>query len=213
MTAEAATDVPASGGGTRTPSGDTRQDRPRQPRADARRNRRRILAAAEETFAREGLTAPIDAVARRAGVGIGTLYRHFPTKESLLEAIVLDRIDEMVSTWGEVPGPGGSPVDAFFAFLRQLADEVTAKHDLMDALGDAGAEFKSRCATQFDRLHELVEALRQRAADAGGIRPDVTATQVVALVVGTCKVADPGAEDSAACRMLDVVFDGLRTGA
>lgn len=184
---------------------------PRRRRADAERNRQRILEAAEATFAREGIGVPIDEVARAAGVGIGTLYRHFPTKESLCEAIILRHIDLLVTTCDEaVEDTARAPVDAFFTFLRHMADELTANRDLFDALGEAGTEFKARCQVEFGQLETCIDTLRQRAVDAGGVRADVTTPQIVGLVSGTCKLAQPGADPPGGCRMLDVVFDGLR---
>ena len=90
----------------------TPADRPL--RADARRNRARVLDVAREVFAAEGLTVPIDEIARRAGLGIGTVYRHFPTKEALFEAIVLDRIERLTAL--AESAPGADPGEAFFDF-------------------------------------------------------------------------------------------------
>lgn len=164
------------------------------------------------TFAREGIGVPVDEVARAAGVGVGTLYRHFPTKESLCEAIILRHVELLVATCDEaVDRAAGSPVDAFFAFLRRMADEMTANRDLFDALGEAGAEFKARCQVQFGQLEQAIDTLRRRAVEAGGVRGDVTTPQVMGLVSGTCKLAQPGADPPGGCRMLDVVFDGLRS--
>ena len=106
----------------------------RPMRADAVKNRQRILEAAEEVFAVRGVAAPIDAVAERAGVGVGTLYRHFPNKEALFEAIVLTRLEELARTATAPPGPGDAG-EAFFSYLREFAGKVSNKHDLIDALG------------------------------------------------------------------------------
>lgn len=185
--------------------------RPRRRRADAERNRRRILEAAEATFAREGIGVPIDQVARAAGVGVGTLYRHFPTKESLCEAIIVRHIELLVGTSAAVAGAeAASPVDAFFAFLGRMADELTANRDLFEALGPS-ADIKARCSADFDRLEGAIDTLRRRAVEAGGVRGDVSTSQVMGLVAGTCKLAQPDADPPAGCRMLDVVFDGLRS--
>jgi AcrR family transcriptional regulator len=116
----------------------------RPMRADAVKNRQRILAAAEEVFAAGGVAAPIDEVAERAGVGIGTLYRHFPNKEALFEAIVVTRLEELADA-ASAPSGTGDPTDDFFDFLLLFADRVSHKHDLIDALGAAGIDIKSRC--------------------------------------------------------------------
>ena len=108
-------------------------------RADARRNRASVLRAAQEAFAAEGLAVPLDEIARRAGVGAGTVYRHFPTKEALFETIVLGRVQEMgerIRQWAAAPEPG----TAFFAMLTELAEQGAMKRDLVDALTAAGID-------------------------------------------------------------------------
>src|SRR5580693_1548480 len=100
---------------------------PRPMRSDAVKNRQRILQAAEEIFATEGLSVPIDTVAERAGVGVGTLYRHFPTKEALFEAIVMARLDillEIAKSYAAADDPGA----ALFSFLGEFATQASAKH-------------------------------------------------------------------------------------
>lgn len=140
---------------------------------------------------------------------MGTLYRHFPTKDALFEAIVVDRLDELTTLCRA--DDGGNPAEAFFAFLARMADEASLKHDLVEALGETGVDFKARCAAQVEQLEQAIEALRRRAVDAGGVRPDVSTAQIMGLVIGTCQMAGrPGTADPGGCRMLDVVFDGLR---
>src|SRR5271170_7879529 len=106
---------------------------PRPLRADAERNRQRVLEIAQQVFATEGLAVPIDEIARRAGLGVGTLYRHFPTKEALFEAIVIGRIEGLVDYAREgarAPDPGV----AFFGFLSRMVEEGSAKKDFLGAL-------------------------------------------------------------------------------
>ncbi|MGH9109188.1 MAG: TetR/AcrR family transcriptional regulator [Acidimicrobiales bacterium] len=178
-------------------------------RADALRNRRRILEAAEDTFARDGLSVPVDVVAERAGLGVGTLYRHFPTKEALFEAIVVARMDELIEACDA--GGDAEPGAAFFSFLAKLADEVSRKHDLFDAMAAAGFDYKPRCADRVECLKQGIERLRRLAAASGEVRSDVTSEQIMQLVVGSCVGHGPAPADSAAChRMLEVIFDGLR---
>ena len=140
-------------------------------RSDAVKNRLRILEAAEEVFAARGVAAPIDEVAERAGVGVGTLYRHFPNKEALFEAIVVTRLEELARRPAPLP-VAGDPGDAFFSFLRQFAGKVSNKHDLIDALGAAGIDIKSRCAAMADELE-------------AGVAPDARAGQGGRRVSGT----------------------------
>lgn len=182
----------------------------RPMRADAAKNRLRILRAAEEVFASEGVGAPVDAVAERAGVGVGTLYRHFPTKETLFEAIVVTRLEDLVGALdcaGEAEDPGA----AFFSFLKRFAAEASRKRDLFDALGAAGVDVKSDCTELFERLELGLKRLLDRAVAATVVRPDVTTTDVIGLVVGACHAADqPGLGLSSSDRMVEVVCDGLR---
>src|SRR5580692_5476508 len=108
-------------------------------RADAERNREHVLRVAQEVFAAEGLAVPIDEVARRAGLGIGTLYRHFPTKEALFLAIVVDRMERLVAD-AHALGRAADPGEAFFGFLARVVREGSAKKDFMDALSGAGPD-------------------------------------------------------------------------
>ncbi len=108
-------------------------------RADARRNRAKVLVAAEEVFASEGLSVPIDEVARRAGVGVGTVYRHFPTKEALFEAIVIARLEALVERAEELCA-ADDPGTALFTFISELVDLAVKKKDLTDELARAGVE-------------------------------------------------------------------------
>jgi AcrR family transcriptional regulator len=179
-------------------------------RTDAVKNRQRILDAAEEVFAAQGVGVPIDVVAERAGLGVGTLYRHFPNKEALFEAIVTDRISELLATAHEFE-VAEDPGQAIFAFLSEFAGQASAKRDLFEALSSAGIDLKERCGDLFDELMKSVTTLLDRAVEAGAVRSDVAANEVVGLIVGTCHAAgESGLDDSALHRMVAVVMDGLR---
>jgi AcrR family transcriptional regulator len=184
---------------------------PRAARADAVKNRQRILEAAEATFASEGLSVPVDRVAERAGVGVGTLYRHFPTKEALFEAIVMTRLDGLVAE-AQIAADAEDPTVALFAFLRHFAGEAADKHDLFDAMGAAGFDIKSQCAETVDELKRTVDGLVERAKAAGTVRTDVGAEEIIGLIVGGCQAArQSGFDQAASQRMIDIVCDGIRT--
>jgi AcrR family transcriptional regulator len=184
---------------------------PRPVRADAVKNRQRILEAAEATFAAEGLAVPIDRVAERAGVGVGTLYRHFPTKEALFEAIVMTRLEDLVAA-AQSAADAEDPTEALFAFLRHFGCEAEAKHDLFDAMGAAGFDIKSQCAATVEELKRAVDRLVERAKAAGTIRTDVGAEEIIGLIMGACQAARQSGYDQAASqRMIDIVCNGLRT--
>jgi AcrR family transcriptional regulator len=179
-------------------------------RADALRNRARILAAAEEVFAVEGVGVPVDVVADRAHVGVGTLYRHFPTKEALFEAIVLDRLQALLTT-ARAHGSDADPGSAIYAFLHEFGLQAAAKRDLMEAIDSAGIDIKSKCQHTIEELMGCVEDLRLAALEAGSIRSDVSAEEIVTLVVGTCHSGlKPGIDYERIDRMISIVCDGLR---
>ena len=185
----------------------------RHMRADAVRNRARILDAAEAVFSAEGVSVPIDRVAERAGVGVGTVYRHFPTKEDLFEAIVMTRLEGLLAlaqaeASAELPGP------ALLSYLQEFARQASTKHDLFDAMGAAGIDLKARCSEKLDEMKARVGLLLTRAQVAGEVRNDTTVDELIGLVVGTCQAAaHAGLDDEACKRMVGIVCDGIRAAA
>lgn len=179
-------------------------------RADAQRNHDKILAAAEEIFALDGVAVPIDLVAERAGVGIGTLYRHFPTKESLYEAIVVTRLSDLLASADEYAREL-DPASALDGFLRSFARQAAEKQDLFEALDQAGIDVKSRFAGLVDELTQHVDVLRQRAVDVKAIRSDIDTNDIINLVIGTCHAAGhSGADDQGLQRLVSIVIAGLK---
>lgn len=185
-------------------------DLERPLRADARRNRARILEVAHETFSSEGLGVPVDVIAQRAEVGVGTLYRHFPTKEALCAAILQSRMELLIGAAEELER-SEQPGDAFFSFLRLLVARSADDVALVDAFADAGydvhastAEFKQRLLATFDRM-------LRGAQRVGAVRPDITGPDVLALMAAACSGAGRSALTGAdRNRVLNVVLDGLR---
>jgi AcrR family transcriptional regulator len=180
----------------------------RTPRADAVRNRARILEAAEVVFASEGIEAPVDDIAEKAGVGVGTLYRHFPNKEKLCEAILLDRLRALTED-ARAQADAEDPVAAFFGFLEHFVELGVAKRHLIDAVMGAGLDFEKAAASVKDDLREAVGVLLRRAQEAGAVRPDVSPTAVVSLISATCHAAGHS-DDAPALDLLGIVCDGLR---
>ena len=174
----------------------------------------RLLVAAEEVFAERGVSVPIDDVAQRAGVGVGTLYRHFPTKEALSSPWsppVWNNCAYQSKCLLEASDPG----HAFFVFFEDLAEQMAGKRDLTDALAEAGVDIKAEMARMggdvMDEMQDNVQKLIDRAQKAGVIRGDVSASELFGLVAGSCMAAHQhGMSDEAQKRMLSVVFDGLR---
>jgi AcrR family transcriptional regulator len=178
-------------------------------RADAQRNRARVLEAAESVFAAEGINVPVDVIAEKAGVGIGTLYRHFPTKEKLFEAILIGRIgditvDALARVDSEDPGA------AFFGFLQDLVEETSSKRDLIQALLGAGVQVEEAVAETKQGLEAAVGELLHVAQRAGAVRSDVTTSVVLSLVGATCMAAEHPPKSATPREMLNIVCDGLR---
>lgn len=178
-------------------------------RADAERNRQRVLEVAQEVFATEGLAVPIDVIARRAGLGVGTLYRHFPTKEALIEAIVVGRMEQLVED-ARARATARDRGAAFFGFLTRMVEEGEAKRDFLTALSGTAIDLQ-RIAAIKERIKRAVAVLLERAQSAKAVRPDVTAADVLTLVMGTVGAADRhGAGPEERNRLVAVIFDGLR---
>lgn len=183
---------------------------PKALRADARRNRERVLEAAREAFATDGLAVPLDEIARRAGVGAGTVYRHFPTKEALFEAVILGRLLMLVDEARSL-SDAEDPGDAFFGFLSRMVEEGVAKKDLVDALAGAGIDVEIAGSPVARNLRGTVAELLARAQRAGAVREDIGATDVMALLIGASlairhHTGDAGVAD----RVVAVLRDGLR---
>lgn len=186
--------------------------KPRGLRADAERNRRRVLEVAQEVFATEGLSVPIDDIAKRAGLGVGTLYRHFPTKEALFAAIVVTRMDD-VSAEARAHLATEAPGEVFFAFLVRMVDGWRQKKDFIDALMSAGADLEELARAKHD-LHRDLGELLERAQKGGEVRKDVSIQEIMALIAGTVGSLDRhGISAKGRERMLSVIFDGLRAHA
>jgi AcrR family transcriptional regulator len=202
-------EMPEAAGGDVEPGAGDGGARPM--RADAVKNRQKILEAAEAIFAAEGLAVPIDTVAERAGVGVGTLYRHYPTKEALFQAIVTARLEYLLQV-AKDHAHAAVPGDALFSFLQEFATQASAKHDLFDALNSAGIDIKSNCAEMMDDMKRSIDVLRQRAVATQSVRSDVSTEEMIGLVVGACQTGShAGYDDATVQRMVRIVCDGLRT--
>jgi AcrR family transcriptional regulator len=173
------------------------------------RNRARVLEAAEALFAAEGIDVPIDAIAELAGVGVGTVYRHFPTKERLYEAILVERVAGLVAD-ARARLAADDPEQAFFEFVHHLADEVLKKSDLVSAFAVAGVEFDVVAAEAKQELEAAVTDLLHAAQAAGTVRADISASLVLSLIGATCMAAKHPHPGATSGEMLLVVLDGLR---
>lgn len=179
-------------------------------RADALRNRQRVLEVAQEVFATEGLAVPIDTIADRAGVGVGTLYRHFPTKEALYAAVVLRRLEQTANEAREL-ATAADPEAAFFRSLDSLVRQGAAKRDLLEALAMTDADFKASFGDAKKEIKAAIGKLLVRAQEAGAVRKDATIADVFALIHGPFSAMGPqGTDPRARDRLFEIVCDGLR---
>jgi AcrR family transcriptional regulator len=199
-------DMPAATAGTAAVAGD--QARPL--RADARRNRERVLEAARAAFGAEGSDVSLDEIARRVGVGPGTVYRHFATKEALFEAVVFDRMAELVEearASADDPDPGR----AFSSFVERLAREGALKRDLVEALASDGIHLQLGDAPIFRALMDVLAELLGHAQRAGAVRLDISVDDVMALLTGAAySIRHSRADDERTRRLLAIMYDGLR---
>ncbi|HEV7649108.1 MAG TPA: TetR/AcrR family transcriptional regulator [Actinophytocola sp.] len=175
-------------------------------RADARRNRERILAAAGEVFARRGGAASTEDVAALAGVAIGTVFRHFPTKQDLLSAIVKDLLARLTAEVTELAD--GDPATALFDFFTRVVEQASAKKAVVELLAQGGVQVG--VADPVRTLRDAIGVLLERARSAGAVRADVRLDEVMALLTATAQGALHGGwSDDLRHRTLQVIFAGL----
>jgi AcrR family transcriptional regulator len=180
----------------------------RKPRADAVRNRERVLEAAKAVFSAGGPDASLEAVARRAGVGIGTLYRHFPTREALFEAVYRREVQQL-GELAEQLKSDAAPVEALRRWLRSNVEFVATKKGMSAALALAVHGSSELYAYTFDRLTKAVGALLDRAVAAGEIRSDIGPEDLLRALVGMCYMHDQPGWQATVLRLVDVFVDGL----
>jgi AcrR family transcriptional regulator len=186
-------------------------DRTRPLRADARRNRERVLETAFDAFATEGLSVSVHEIARRAGVGTGTVSRHFPTKEALFEAVFVSRVERLVAVARQLSEAEDAGA-AFFSFFAAIVAEGAANRGLADALAGAGFDIKTATSEPEHDVMGALGGLLCRAQQAGSVRGDIDTGDVIALITG-CLAREPDPEVPAARdRLISVIRDGMRPG-
>jgi AcrR family transcriptional regulator len=178
----------------------------RPKRADALRNYEKVLTAAREAFAEGGESTSLEEIARRAGVGIGTLYRHFPNRQALLETLYVGEVEEMCRSAAELDGTDPwEALNAWFErFIAYIATKRALAHELQNYLEQDAPLFQV-CRTS---LFESGEPLLTRAQEAGVVRSDVNIAEVIQLVVGIAKL--PAGEPGQNEHLLRIALDGLR---
>jgi AcrR family transcriptional regulator len=182
----------------------------RKPRADAVRNRERVLTAAKAVFSAGGPAASLEAVARTAGVGIGTLYRHFPTREALFEAVYRREVQQLADL-AEQLKQETKPIEALRQWMRSNVKFVATKKGMSAALALAAYKNSELFSYSFDRLTRAVGGLLDRAIAAHEIREDISPEDLLRALVGMCYMHDQPGWQTSVLRLVDVFIDGLRT--
>jgi AcrR family transcriptional regulator len=201
-------EVPVPGGDDRR-AGDAS---PRPMRADARRNRDAVLAAAADAFAAHGVEASLEDIARTAGVGVGTLYRHFPTREALVFGVYQREVEQLAVSAPELAATR-DPADALREWMRRFVRYTGTKRGLIGMLKplmqtESGLFDQTRA-----QINGAASMLLRSAAAAGEIRDDISSADLIRSMGGICMANDQIGSIDDAARLVDLVFDGLRYGA
>ncbi|QWF85038.1 TetR/AcrR family transcriptional regulator [Amycolatopsis sp. CA-230715] len=184
---------------------------PKPLRADARRNRERVLSAAAEVFSEHGTGASTEQVAKAAGVGVGTVFRHFPTKEALLESVLRQLVREFAdeaASLADAENPGA----AFYELLRRWITMAAKKNAYSDALAAAGAPAPRPELKTGLGVRGGLRTLLERAQSAGAVRADIGLGELLPVIVGASRAVDQVPEGALRERVVEVLLDGLRPG-
>lgn len=181
----------------------------RRRRADAQRNRERILEVAKQEFTRSGANASLEEIAKKTGVGPGTLYRHFPTREELLVAVYRSEMEKLAAAERTLTDTL-PPVEALRAWLLLFVDAVETKHIIAPVLNTLVGDPKKVFEASYARIHEAIHALVKRAIRSGDIRKDLDPIDLLRALVGVANVAtSPGWQQSAR-RLVEILILGAR---
>ncbi len=181
----------------------------RKPRADAQRNRERILEVAKEAFTRSGANTSLDDIAKQARVGAGTLYRHFPTREELLEAVYRAEVEKLAAAEQEF-AQAMPPVEALRAWMLLFVDAIAMKKIIAPALNALLGDHKKVFEASYAQIHEAIRALVKRAIKSGDIRRDLDPVDLLKALVGFSNVASSPDWQQSARRLVDILIAGSR---
>jgi AcrR family transcriptional regulator len=181
----------------------------RKPRADAQRNRERILEVAKKEFTRSGANASLEEIAKKAGVGPGTLYRHFPTREDLLVAVYRSEMEKLAAAQRRFADKL-SPVEAMRAWLLLFVDAVETKQIIAPVLNTLVGDPKKVFEASYTQIHEALRALVKRAIKSGDIRKDLDPIDLLRAIVGVANVATSPDWQQSARRLVDILIAGAR---
>ena len=179
----------------------------RKPRADAQRNRERILEVAKQAFTRSGADTSLDDIAKKAGVGPGTLYRHFPTREELLKAVYRNELENLARAAAKF-AETMHPVEALRSWLLLFVDAVAAKQIIAPALNTLVGDHKKAFEASYTEVQEAIHRLVKRAVTSGDIREDLDPSDLLRVLVGVANVASSPDWQQSARRLVDILIVG-----
>jgi AcrR family transcriptional regulator len=181
----------------------------RAPRTDAQRNRGRILEVAKDAFARSGANTSLDEIAKEAGVGPGTLYRHFPAREDLLQAVYRTELEKLAAAEGKLTQTM-TPIEALRAWLLLFIDAVAAKKLIAPALNTLVGDHKKVFEASYAQMHEAIRRLVEHAISSGDIRKDLDPMDLLRALIGVSNVASGPDWQQSARRLVDILIAGSR---
>ena len=181
----------------------------RKPRTDALRNRERILEVAKETFTRSGANASLDDIAKQAGVGPGTLYRHFPTRDELLEAVYRTEVEKLAAAERKF-AETLPPVEALRAWLLLFVDYIATKRIIAPALNTLAGGATKLFEASYAQVWEAIRALVKRAIKSGDIRKDLDPIDLLRALIGVANVAPDSDRQQSARKLVDILVIGSR---
>ena len=185
------------------------QPAPRKPRRDAQRNRERLLEVAKAAFTRHGAEASLDEIAKQAGVGAGTLYRHFPTRDALIEAVYRTEVERLAAAERGFAA-SRPPLEALRAWMLLLIDHIAAKHIIAPALNSVVGGPSRLYESSRSLIQGAMESLVQRAKESGDIRRDIDAADLLRAMIGVSLVGSDSDWQQSAKRLVDVLIAGSR---
>ena len=181
----------------------------RKPRADAQRNREHILEVAKLEFTRSGANASLEEIAKKAGVGPGTLYRHFPTREDLLEAVYRTEVEKLAAAERKF-AETMPPVEALRAWMLLFVDYIAAKQIIAPVLNALAGDPKKVFEASYGQIREAIRALVKRATKSGDIRKDLDPIDLLRALIGVANVATSPDWQQSAKRLVDILIAGSR---
>jgi AcrR family transcriptional regulator len=185
------------------------QSAPRKPRSDAQRNRERILETAKAAFTRHGADASLEEIAMQAGVGIGTLYRHFPTRDALIEAVYRSEVEKLAAAGGSFSA-ALPPIEALRSWMLLLVDYIAAKQIIAPALNSVVGGASRLYEDSRSLIQGAMEELVKRAKGSGDVRSDLDASDLLRAVIGVSHVGSGHDWQQSARRLVDILIAGSR---